>query len=902
MSSNHIKNVAIVGAGGRQGKWIAEELVKGGKHDVTAITRADSTSTIPMGLKRANVNYDEESTLVDALKGQDALVITMSVTAPGDSQAKLIQAAAKAGVPWILPNEWGSVYDDPQVTHDTFIGLGNLAARKLISDLGLNWVGVACGFWYDYSLGVSKFAFGFDHHQKEVTFYDDGNTKITTSTWSLVGKAVATLLSLPIETSSGPSLSDWKDKMVRVSSFIVSQKDMFESVKRVTTTTDKDWTIKYEPTKQRYEEGVKIFDGGKGSRFGFVQLLYSRYFYADGSGNISSHGLDNEKLGLPKEDFDAVTKIGIETGLTTKYLVGKPESILEESTETGYSDPVSDGREHRDSNRLSTFNAVDENQVPFKVSPAVQTETESPSKAPRSRIQEDPGERLKWTAEEQGSWPRGGGGKQVSSGSFPTLVLSSSRSDSSGTLVWEERPKFEKALARVIDMLPGEMHMRDLLRQVEGTGKEKLREMGLRVRAYKSYFEAWEDLHLGFDAEGGTYVRDDVVQYLRSHQHSDVSDGVPIMSDLGLAQQIHAYESYRFFLAKFGQLLFPWTAPYFSDHMTLHAHFKRGGRGIVLTAGDDQAAYLLTSIPIMRQLGCTLPIEVMYLGDTDLSEDFRADLEALEGVITRDIAQMVNDEGWKLAGWAAKPFAILFSSFREAIFIDADSLFFRNPEVLFDDPAYQATGALFFRDRIIMPENKKRWLQQILPKPISKQAKQSRFWTGDSGHMQESGVVVVDKWRHFMALLLITRMNGPDRDGNKAEGRVGVYDMVYGDKETFWIGWELVGDLDYAFHQGDAGIMGQLLHLDTDGKPLWFNGWLLDNKFAEKKQKKFGLFVHYLIEPREVRDPVAWQLEESNMCCLTTDPDKKFDFSDAEKKLLQDMMTKAREVGAPGSG
>src|SRR5437762_3476424 len=29
-----------------------------------------------------------------------------------------------------------------------------------------------------------------------------------------------------------------------------------------------------------------------------------------------------------------------------------------------------------------------------------------------------------------------------------------------------------------------------------------------------------------------------------------------------------------------------------------------------------------------------------------------------------------------------------------------------------------------------------------------------------------------------------------------------------GDKETFWIGWELVGDRDYAFHPGDAGVMG----------------------------------------------------------------------------------------------
>lgn len=176
----------------------------------------------------------------------------------------------------------------------------------------------------------------------------------------------------------------------------------------------------------------------------------------------------------------------------------------------------------------------------------------------------------------------------------------------------------------------------------------------------------------------------------------------------------------------------------------------------------------------------------------------------------------------------------------------------------------------------------------------------------------------------------------------------------------------MVGDLDYAFHQGDAGIMGvvqspeeehedegrpkkkkkkqrpegeegeegrhedegaeeveeeeehsesppsdpdhyticapQLLHLDASGKPLWFNGWLLSNKFADRKQKTFGKYEHYLIEPRDVREPGAWQLHEHNECCLTTDTDKKFDFSEAEKQLIRDMMTKAKEVGAPGSG
>lgn len=530
---------------------------------------------------------------------------------------------------------------------------------------------------------------------------------------------------------------------------------------------------------------------------------------------------------------------------------------------------------------------------------------------------------------------------------------------------WSDRPQLEQALAKVINLLPDEVHMRELIRPVDGSGKEKMREMGLRTRAYKKYFDAWEALHMTTDDEGATYIRDDLIPYLRSHQQSlvDAEFSEEGVEGLTLAGTIRQYENYRVFIQKFANLLFPWFMPYFSNHMTMHTSFKKGGRGIVLTAGDDQAPYLLTTIYSFRQLGCSLPIEVMYLGEQDLGEDYRAELESLPGVTTRDIAQMTNDDGWRLAGWAAKPFAILLSSFREVIFIDADSLFFKNPETLFEDPDYKRTGALFFRDRLIMPESKKRWLQQVLPKPIPKAAKESRWWTGDSGHQQESGVVVVDKWRHFVSLMLITRFNGPDRDGNKERGITGVYDMMYGDKETFWIGFLLAGDESWAFHAGDAGIMGelskdaeqkpkrdappeepqqaeagspvpdnailssgrtivqdaegpitvnqmaeilpestqnytvcapQLLHLGTDGKPLWFNGWLLHNKFAEKSKKRFAAFEHYLVEGS---NPHEWQLAESNMCCLTVDESRKFTFSAEERATLRMIMDRAGAMG-----
>lgn len=341
------------------------------------------------------------------------------------------------------------------------------------------------------------------------------------------------------------------------------------------------------------------------------------------------------------------------------------------------------------------------------------------------------------------------------------------------------RPGFDEALDKIMTLLPSELERRGLLRPIEQTGPYHLRELGMLARKYKKYYEAWEALHVATDAEGATYIRDDVIPYLR-HRAAAAEDADDESEHASLVDKIHAYEDFRRLLTQLNELLFPFTAPYFPDHMTLRTHLHKGGRGIVLTAGNDQVAYLLTQIPILRSLGCNLPVEVMYVGDGDLNRDSRQDLEELEGVVTRDISAMIHTRGWNVASWAAKPFAILLSSFREAIFIDADSFFFVNPEVMFEYPEYIKTGALFFRDRLIMPESKKSWLQTILPQPVSKNVKETRLWRAESGHQQESGVLVVDTYRHFIAMLFVLRMNGPDRDGDPARGRIGVYDMVYG--------------------------------------------------------------------------------------------------------------------------
>jgi saccharopine dehydrogenase-like NADP-dependent oxidoreductase len=74
---------------------------------ITAITRTNSTASIPGGVRAAPVDYGDHASLVAALAGHDVLIITLAVTAPGDTQEKLVTAAVEAGVEYILPNFWG---------------------------------------------------------------------------------------------------------------------------------------------------------------------------------------------------------------------------------------------------------------------------------------------------------------------------------------------------------------------------------------------------------------------------------------------------------------------------------------------------------------------------------------------------------------------------------------------------------------------------------------------------------------------------------------------------------------------------------------------------------------------------------------------------------------------------
>lgn len=196
-------------------------------------------------------------------------------------------------------------------------------AQKAVADVkaaGGNYIVLACGFWYEWSLSSGLDAYGFDIANKKAILFDDGTQKINTSTLAQCGRAVSSLLDLPVTKTDGkPALEDWKDNSLLVSSFLVSQRDMLDSVHKALGDSDGEWSITSEPVEERVKSGLQ--DLYKGNHLGFVRAMYTHVFGKSVNENSpAGQEMANARLGLPKEDLDEVTKWTVEKQLKDGFV------------------------------------------------------------------------------------------------------------------------------------------------------------------------------------------------------------------------------------------------------------------------------------------------------------------------------------------------------------------------------------------------------------------------------------------------------------------------------------------------------------------------------------------------------------------------------------------------------
>lgn len=258
---------------------------------------------------------------------------------------------------------------------------------------------------------------------------------------------------------------------------------------------------------------------------------------------------------------------------------------------------------------------------------------------------------------------------------------------------------------------------------------------------------------------------------------------------------------------------------------------------------------------------CQLPVTIAYCGENDLPEGSRRLLQSVDptGVELLDICSggYSKLKGLGLRGYEIKGFAALFAGeYRQAIMMDADAVFLKSPEALFDDPAYLDTGALYFRDRV-GDEAKAKGVADFLRNAFlpSDTLKRSRLYSGVSWHEQESGVVVIDRHKQWRSLLASCALMGP------RPARRHFFGLLHGDKEAFWLGAEAVG-AKYSWAEPRCGVIGnvaedgdgaqmvcgKILHFDREGRPYWLNGGILsDHRNLQSSPRRL---THYSMEAR----------------------------------------------------
>lgn len=224
-------------------------------------------------------------------------------------------------------------------------------------------------------------------------------------------------------------------------------------------------------------------------------------------------------------------------------------------------------------------------------------------------------------------------------------------------------------------------------------------------------------------------------------------------------------------------------------------HYTPGTRGLVSTAGGAYLPVLVISLRMLRRTGSQLPMEV-FLASPDEYESFICEivLRALNArcVILSDILDSVASTS-KISHYQFKPFAMLFSSFEEILFLDADAFPLYDPESLFDTEPFESRNLVTWPDFWARSESPLYYAisSQSIP-PMEEHAS------------TESGEVLISKKTHSESLLLATYYNyyGPSHyyslfsQGGPGEG----------DKETFIAAANAMGQPFYQVSERIAAI------------------------------------------------------------------------------------------------
>ncbi|KAJ7572647.1 hypothetical protein C8J56DRAFT_583953 [Mycena floridula] len=291
-----LKNIIQLGASGTVGTPVLEALVASKKFNITVGTRDASTGLFPANVKVIQVDYSSHHSLVDAFKGQDAVLVTLgtyNIALLEKIEMSIIDAAVSAGVSHIIPSNFsGEVMShrfpvmEPKSRVEDYL-------TKLASQGKINFTPIGTGTFFDWTL--TNGTIGIDFVNKKALLMDNGDRKINGTNVSTIATAVVAILSEPDLVSN---------RLAKIHDFFVSQRDILQ-------VAEEELGIKFEVTHESSEDLTRKYEAGLAdwdptSVFTLIRAM------AWGPNSPCAWGIDDDSkaLGLsPKDLREEVLKV-----------------------------------------------------------------------------------------------------------------------------------------------------------------------------------------------------------------------------------------------------------------------------------------------------------------------------------------------------------------------------------------------------------------------------------------------------------------------------------------------------------------------------------------------------------------------------------------------------------------
>lgn len=148
---SEIKNIAIIGASGNVGEVVLPAFLEKTNIKITVISRPESKATFPSSVNVVRASVNDPASLEKAFQGQDA-VICLIATAEIPREGLIVDAAAKAGVKWFVPSEFGHDTTDPKVAEllPIFKGKVGVVEKLRSHEATMGWTSIITGLFLDW--------------------------------------------------------------------------------------------------------------------------------------------------------------------------------------------------------------------------------------------------------------------------------------------------------------------------------------------------------------------------------------------------------------------------------------------------------------------------------------------------------------------------------------------------------------------------------------------------------------------------------------------------------------------------------------------------------------------------------------------------------------------------------